>query len=135
MNTTLFKFAETAKPWGKGLETLTNEGIGKDLEHVESPTSAVTTAWGVEWDEVLIARDIMENFFDANRERLSEVKVEVEGSRVTVSAPASYNLERLFYLGSEKGKEDIGQYGEGFKATAACLLRDHEVEPVDVTVW
>jgi hypothetical protein len=35
--------------------------------------------------------------------------------------------ERLFYLGSEKDADDVGQYGEGFKVAATCLLRDHSV--------
>ena len=35
---------------------------------------------------------------------------------VTVHGEALFNLRRLFYVGSEKGEGDIGQYGEGFKA-------------------
>ena len=41
--------------------------------------------------------------------------------------------EPLFYLGSEKSEDDIGQYGEGFKVAATCLLRDHAVTPVVVS--
>ena len=40
-------------------------------------------------------------------------------------------LDRLFFLGSEKGADDLGQYGEGFKAAAICLLRDHGVPEFD----
>ena len=39
-------------------------------------------------------------------------------------------LERLFFLGSEKGDEDVGKYGEGFKVATVCLLRNHNVEPI-----
>jgi hypothetical protein len=99
----------------------------ESLKYVKTLTSAVTTSWGVSWDEVYIARDLMQNFFDANRDRLHDVHVEVAGSDVHVSAPAPFNLDRLFYLGSEKGEDDIGQYGEGFKVAATCLLRDHSV--------
>src|SRR5207247_66860 len=95
----------------------------RGLTPAKTLTSAVTTAWGVAWDEEYIARDLMQNFFDANRDRLDEVRVEVNGSDVRVCAPAAFNLERLFYLGSEKGDDDIGQYGEGFKVAATCLLR------------
>jgi hypothetical protein len=84
----------------------------------------------VDWDEEFIARDLLQNFYDANREHLAEVKVAVQGHTVTVSAPAPMELERLFYLGSEKGDEDIGKYGEGFKVAAVCLLRDHNIEPI-----
>ena len=44
-----------------------------------------------------------------------------------ITAPAAFNFERLFYLGSEKGEDDIGHYGEGFKVAATCLLRNHAV--------
>ena len=99
----------------------------------KSLNSAVTTAWGVDWDESYIARDLMQNFFDANRNELDAVQVEALKSTVFVRAPASFNLERLFYLGSEKGAEDIGQYGEGFKVAAACLLRDPGVTPIAIS--
>jgi len=116
--------------WEKSLEILKQLNIGSDVKHVQTMTSSVTTAWGVNWDEVLIARDLMQNFFDANRSRLQDVTVSAEGTQVTISAPAGFNLARLFYLGSEKGGEDVGQYGEGFKAAVMCLMRDHRVEPV-----
>jgi hypothetical protein len=72
----------------------------------------------------------MQNFFDANRANPDEILVSVEGADVIVTAPAEFELARLFYLGSEKGGDDIGQYGEGFKAAAVCLLRDHKIEPI-----
>ena len=105
-------------------------GIGGNLRHTKTLTSAVTTAWGVDWDEVYIARDIMQNFFDANRGQLTDVVVRQDGKDVSISGPTAFNLERLFYLGSEKGTDDIGQYGEGFKVAATCLLRDHSVNVI-----
>lgn len=119
--------------WEKSLKTLNDENIGGNLTHLHSRTSSVTTSWGVDWNETYIARDIMQNFFDANRDHLTEIQVLVEGSTVTISAPTAFELVRLFYLGSEKGDEDIGQYGEGFKAAAVCLLRDHGIEPIAIS--
>jgi hypothetical protein len=55
------------------LGKLNQLNIGGNLEYQETLTSSVTTSWGVEWDEELIARDIMQNFFDANRDRLSDI--------------------------------------------------------------
>lgn len=104
--------------------------LAKQLTHVKSQTSSATTEWNVNWDEVLIARDIMQNFYDANRCRVGDIDIAVRDGTVQISAPASYNLERLFYLGSEKGPENVGQYGEGFKVAATCLLRDHRVTPI-----
>ena len=72
----------------------------------------------------------MQNFFDANRGRVSEIRVDASASDVVISAPTPFNLERLFYLGSEKDECDVGQYGEGFKVAATCLLRDHGVTPI-----
>lgn len=116
--------------WETTLKTLNAEGIGGPLTYRHSRTSSVTTSWGVDWDDEFIARDLLQNFYDANREHLAEVKVAVQGHTVTVSAPAPMELERLFYLGSEKGDEDIGKYGEGFKVAAVFLLRDHNIEPI-----
>jgi len=100
------------------------------VRYQRTETSSVTTSWGVNWSEPLIARDIMQNFYDANRNCVGDIGVMVEGQDVVISAPTGYNLQRLFYLGSEKGPEDIGHYGEGFKVAATCLLRDHAVTPV-----
>lgn len=112
------------------LHLLQAEHIGDNLTYRHSRTSSVTTSWGVDWDEEYIARDLLQNFFDANRNRLPEVKVLVQGNTVTVHGPAPMELERLFYLGSEKGDDDIGKYGEGFKVAAVCLLRDHDIHPI-----
>jgi hypothetical protein len=111
-------------------KTLLQWGISVELEQPRTLTSAVTTAWGVNWNEDYIARDLMQNFFDANRSQLEEVLVTVEGNDLAVTAPSPFNLERLFYLGSDKGDDDVGQYGEGFKVAATCLLRDHSVTPI-----
>jgi hypothetical protein len=108
-------------------------GISAKLRYARTLPSAVTTAWGVGWDEVFIARDLMQNFFDANRGCLEAVHVRNKGTDTIISAPTSFNLERLFYLGSEKADDDVGQYGEGFKVAATCLLRDHAVTPIAVS--
>ena len=101
--------------------------LARGLAFDRTLTSSVTTGWGVQWDEVYIARDLLQNFFDANRDRLDEVAITAAGRDVTVTAPTPFHLDRLFYFGSEKGDEDVGHYGEGFKVAAACLLRDHDV--------
>lgn len=111
-------------------EALRQWGIRTRLRHTQTLTSAVTTAWGVQWDEAFIARDLMQNVFDGNRACLDAVLVTTQGADVAVTAPTPFNLERLFYLGSEKGEGDVGQYGEGFKAAAINLLRDHGVTPI-----
>jgi hypothetical protein len=111
-------------------EILRSLNFGDEIRHERTETSSVTTGWGVDWDEMLIARDIMQSFYDANRKRLCDIRVEEKDGVVSIWAPEAFNLERLFCLGSEKGAGDIGHYGEGFKVAATCLLRDHGVTPV-----
>src|SRR5260370_33636701 len=94
---------------------------------VRTVESAVTTAWGVRWNEMQIARDVLQNFYDANRANLETVAATVHDRDVRITAPAGFDLNRLFYLGSEKTSDDIGQYGEGFKAAPTCLFPDHGV--------
>jgi len=117
--------------WKRSLKILRDGVIEGDLTYQKTLDSSVTLKWGVDWDELLIARDIMQNFFDANREHVAEIRVETSGrSTVIVRGPQPFDLHRLFYLGSEKTGDDIGQYGEGFKVAAVCLIRDHNVEPI-----
>ena len=100
---------------------------------VRTVESAVTTAWGVHWNEMQIARDLLQNFYDANRNDLQAVEVALHDRDVRITGPASFDLDRLFYLGSEKTSDDVGQYGEGFKAAATCLLRDYGVTPIGIS--
>ena len=95
------------------------------LSHTKTVTSSVTTAWGVHWDHELVARDLMQNFFDADRHQVSKMEAELDRGDIRVSSPTAFNLERLYYLGSEKGADDVGKYGEGFEAAARCVLREH----------
>ena len=111
------------------LQLLRTMDIGGHIRHEKTLTSSVTTDWQVHWNEDFIARDLLQNFYDANRDNVAGIRVLVDGSRVTIAAPKGYNLERLFYLGSEKQSSDVGHYGEGFKAAATCLL-DFRVTPV-----
>lgn len=118
-------------PYEASLRVLRDLDLADGLSYDKTLHSAVTTSWRVNWSEEYIARDLLQNFYDANRADIGAVRVDVDVfGTVTVSAPAEHTLERLFYLGSEKGADDIGQYGEGFKAAATCLLRNHGVNPV-----
>jgi hypothetical protein len=106
---------------------------GVRSEFIRTIPSAVTAEWGVKWNEMQIARDVLQNFYDANRARLDEVAVTIDGRDVMITAPTGFDIERLFYLGSDKTGDSVGQYGEGFKAAATCLLRDHGVRPIGVS--
>jgi hypothetical protein len=116
--------------WQESLQRLRYLQLGTQIVHAKTLTSSVTTDWRVKWNEDFIARDLLQNFYDANRDKVRNIQIAVEGQQVVISAPTGYNIERLFYLGSEKQSSDVGQYGEGFKVAATCLLRDFHVTPV-----
>ncbi len=117
----------------KTIEILKTLKLGTTFTFQENLESNITTAWGVDWDELFIARDILQNFYDANKSDVDKIKIENSGMAMTISAPSSFNIKRLFYLGSEKGNDDVGKYGEGFKAACVCLLRDFKVNPIAVS--
>lgn len=103
--------------------------------HMRSLPSAVTTEWKVRWSADQVARDLMQNFHDAN-DGLSTVNVsDLSSGVVVVSAAAEFQVARLYFLGSEKSKSagDIGGFGEGWKAACVALVRDFNVEPICIS--
>lgn len=99
----------------------TNEFRG--IRFIRTQESSVTTEWGVDWSDSMIARDLLQNFYDAHLPNIGQVKVLTKGSSATIVGKVTFDLNKLFYLASEKTDEHVGQYGEGFKAAVACLLR------------
>lgn len=102
---------------------------------LRSQRSAVTTEWKVKWDEGQIARDLMQNFHDGNK-GVGGVKIDrLNQEAVAIFGPNEFNVEKLFYLGSEKSKEDgdVGGFGEGFKAASVGLVRDFGVCPICIS--
>ncbi|TFG29668.1 MAG: hypothetical protein EU532_02710 [Promethearchaeota archaeon] len=83
----------------------------------------ITDQWGVDWSAMEIVRDFLQNFYDANP--INDIKIIIKKRTVTVHAPAEFDYKSLIYLGSDKGNEDIGQYGEGFKAATLNAMRNH----------
>ncbi len=61
----------------KSEQVLRKLNPGMAFQHEKTERSSVTTRWGVEWDEMMIARDIMQNFYDANRKQIHEITVSV----------------------------------------------------------
>ena len=53
-----------------------------NADFVKSITSSVTTKWGVEWNEELIARDIIQNFRDANLDNINDVEIKINKVQV-----------------------------------------------------
>lgn len=101
------------------------------ITYEKSTLSNVTTHWGVEWDERLLSRDFMQNFRDGNIENISGIVTKSLSNSVSIYGENEFELQRLFYLGSEKkgNQELIGNFGEGFKASALSVLRDFNTNP------
>lgn len=83
----------------------------------------ITDHWGVQWSPMEIVRDFLQNFYDDNK--IDDIKINISKNTVTVSAPNEFDYEELLYLGSHKGKDKVGQYGEGFKAATLNIMRNH----------
>lgn len=92
----------------------------KEMEIIDTK---ITDHWGVNWTPMEIARDFLQNFYDDNK--IDDIKIVIEGTSVLVSAPKVFDYKELLYMGSDKDKEKIGQYGEGFKAATLNALRNH----------
>ena len=77
------------------------EGINK-AEHIKTMESAVSTAWGAEpWDEMMISRDILQNFRDSCVEAkvsIDKIKVSTKDDLIKVFAPTFFSLKKLFYI-------------------------------------
>ena len=92
----------------------------------KSVESSVTTSWGVNWDANFIARDILQNFRDANLTEIDKVTVNTKNDRILVEGKNCFDLRKLFFVGSNKAGDDmtVGEYGEGFKAAVVSMLKE-----------
>lgn len=104
---------------------------------VESKTSNITSEWArnSEWDERMVSRDLFQNFFDGakvNQIDINDIKdIELDQTCGYYLDGVTFDMRRLFYLGSEKsGLETVGQVGEGFKLAAVTLLRQFRVRVI-----
>lgn len=101
----------------------------------ETKMSNITSGWArnSNWDGRMCARDLFQNFFDAATEsnlKVSDIQDNLsEEDLFHYYIPeAIFDINRLYYLGSEKdGVNSVGQVGEGFKLASLTLLRDFKV--------
>ena len=66
-----------------GISGVTEAKYSKTVE------SSVTTSWGVNWDHDYIARDILQNFRDANLKEIDKIDIKVHDDQILVSAKNS----------------------------------------------
>jgi hypothetical protein len=88
---------------------------------------ALLAGYKVRWNRKTVARDIVQNFFDA-AEDFGDVRIDTETpGRVRVEGPATFDMEYLRYVGatSKRDTRAAGGFGEGFKICALVGVRDH----------
>ena len=105
----------------------------KKVKFEKSVQSSVTTSWGIEWSADYIARDILQNFRDGNKDNIDSIKISTNNDKIVVSADNEFDLRKLFYVGSNKKDDDIGQYGEGFKASVVSLIKMGVDNPISIS--
>lgn len=89
------------------------------------------------WPREIVARDILQNFFDANGFTLDGIEIDIqeEGEKtvVTVRGAKSYPYQRLVSFGSGQKDDPIRSAGgkhQGTKDVVAMLLREYGCEGV-----
>ena len=112
----------------------------KSAEHIKSMESAATNQWGeVIWSEEMIARDALQNFVDGCVESkidVNKIKISTDNDQIKVYAPNEYELEKLFYIGSNKQEMEclqIGANGEGSVKMVADLSRMGIFNPIFIS--
>ena len=106
-----------------------------EAKYLKTVESSVTTSWGVNWDHDYIARDILQNFRDANLKEIDKIDIKVHDDQILVSAKNSFDIRKLFYMGSNKSGDDetIGEYGEGFKAACVSMIKLGINDPISIS--
>ena len=108
-------------------------------KHLKSVESAITTSWGKDpWTEKQIVVDCCQNYRDSlveAKKNISDVKITVSGDQITVFGPVVYNLQKLFYVGSDKADKEflVGQNGEGQKKAFSDMARLGVFDPINLS--
>ncbi len=99
----------------------------------------IMESYDVKWNFEKAARDIWQNFFDANGQTLdgieSKININTENNTAVIhlEGPQDYDWKELVHIGATN-KEDIersaGGFGEGAKILAFILLRDFDVREI-----
>jgi hypothetical protein len=100
----------------------------------------------VKWSTEKIARDIWQNFFDANNYTLDGILPEIETYeipdkphsqknmyRIRIQGQQEYDFRKLLHFGGTSKEQDVraaGGFGEGAKIAAFLMLRDYGAERV-----
>lgn len=93
----------------------------------------------IPWSKEQVARDLWQNFFDANNYTLDGAVVTKESTddplklRIKIESQAEFDPRRLLHYGATTKTGDeraVGRFGVGAKDAAFVLLRDYGVDKV-----
>lgn len=88
--------------------------------------------YGIAWTEEMIARDVMQNFYDASPVAKFAEVVKVQANReyglVEIKSPAEFDAQLLWRIGvgTKTGRPDLyaGEFGEGFAMAVLQAMRN-----------
>jgi hypothetical protein len=97
----------------------------------------IIETYDVNWSLEKAARDVWQNFFDANGQTLdgiqSAIKESGKDSIIKIQGAQDYDWRELVHIGATNKDDDersAGGFGEGAKILAFILLRDHGVKEI-----
>ena len=66
---------------------------------------------------------------------IDKIDIKVHDDQILVSAKNSFDIRKLFYMGSNKSGDDetIGEYGEGFKAACVSMIKLGINDPISIS--
>jgi hypothetical protein len=113
--------------------------LEEQLRRGEYHVGTIVESFGVQWSTEKAARDIWQNFFDANDYSLSGIDAQVEQDpsglyTITIEGDAPYDFRKLLHIGGTSKQHDprsAGGFGEGSAIASFVLLRDHGAETVE----
>ena len=107
---------------------------------VKTMDSSFTTSWGGPegWSEDYIARDILQNFYDQKNISnlgIDSIKISTKDDKIIVTSPCTFDLRKLFFLGSSKSEleNQLGKFGEGAKFCYASLAKKQIFDPINIS--
>lgn len=113
------------------------EDMLQKLEKGDYHVGGMLDNFGVEWNREKCARDVWQNFFDANNQSLDNVEISVEEGNdefiIKIEGLAIYDPRLLLHIGGTtktRDKSAAGGFGEGTAVSSFVMLKDFEASEI-----
>lgn len=112
---------------------------GNELGVAKKTPTDMTKKYGkrVGWSDEKIARDLLQNFYDAHGHTLEGTKIDIKKDgtfyKVKISGLSEYEHKHIQYIGAGDKDNDLynaGGFGEGTKILSAVLLANDKTEKI-----